>query len=182
MDKALIVLKPERLRKISLRQWFRLLAVLVIAMVLLSGLWSFPHLSEENTHTLTGPISDIRIMKDRGRHRSDRAVFTVSGEECSISLHNHDLRQLLESAPTDTARVILSEEGQVAELEYGGTLYHTLEQENANRRLTRILSGSLGVVLILLAIGLATSTLVSYSVVILRKRPKNITNSILIEK
>lgn len=182
MDKALIVLKPERLRKISLRHWFRLLAVLVIAMVLLSGLWSFPHLTEENTHTVIGPISDIRIMKDWGRHRFDQAVFTVSGEECSISLHNHDLRQLLESAPTETARVILSEEGQVAELEYGGTLYHTLEQENANRRLTRILGGSFGAGLILLDIGLTAIDLVSYGVVILRKRSKNMKKSIQIEK
>lgn len=182
MSDTLIVIKRSRLRRVPRKDWLMLLVVLAASAALLIGSFcAYPRLTKENTHKLTGPVSDSRIIENRSRHGSDTAVLVIDGEEYRIPIKSRELRQLMERRPTGTARIIATDQNEIAELEYDGTIYHTLAKENADRLGIRFIF--LVFSLLFLAGDLFLLALVLFgSVIILRKRPKNIKKRILIEK
>ena len=147
------------------------------------GCCSLPRLTSQNTHELTGSITASRIViRHFSRNSRSKAILVIDGETCTISIRNRELRQLMEGQPTGVARVIVTEGGDIAELEYGGTLYHTLEKENTDRLVLRIIFLISGLLFLAGDLFFFWLDLLSYSIVILRKRSKNIQKRILIEK
>ena len=183
MSDTLIVLKPSRLRRIPRKNWLVVLVIFAASVALLIGsCFFYPRLTEENTRELTGSITDSRIIENRSRHGSDTAVLVIAEEECRIPIRNRELRQLIESRPGGTARVIVTDRHEIAELEYDGTLYHTLEEENADRFGIRLIFLVFGLLFLAGDLFFLWMNLLCYSIVILRKRPKNIKKRFLIEK
>ena len=183
MSGTLIVLKPSRFLRIPRKDWLMLLGILAVSIALLIGsCFFYPHLTKENTHELTGSITSSRIDKDYSPRRYDTAHLIIDNAEYNIPIRSRELRQLIENCPTGVARIIATDRNEIAELEYDGTLYHTLEQENDNRLGIRIVFLIFGLLFLAGDLFFLTLVLFSYSIVILRKRPKNIRKHILIEK
>lgn len=183
MSDPLIVLKPSRFLRVPRKDWLMLLGILAISVALLIGsCFFYPHLTEANTYELTGPITSSRIEKDYSPRRYDTGHLIIDNEECKIPIRSRELRQLMENRPTGIVRVIVTKNGDIAELEYDGKLYHTLEKENANRLGIRIIFLIFSLLFLAGDLFFLTLVLFSYSIVILRKRPKNIKKHILIEK
>ena len=182
MSDTLIVLKPSRLGRIHWKSWLQMLCIFVLSFIFLIGSFTIERLTAENTRELTAPISSSRIIPNRSRHGSDTAVLVIDVEEYRIPIRSRELRQLLETHPTGNARVIVTEDGSIAELEYDGQLYHTLKKENLRRQTGRILALFTGLILLTGSLFFLWVELLSHSIVILRKRPKNTNQRILIEK
>ena len=160
-----------------------LLGILAVSVALLIGsCFFYPHLTEDNTHELTRPITSSHIGKDFSPHRYDTALLIIDNAEYKLPIRSRELRQLIENCPTGVARIIATDRNEIAELEYDGKLYHTLEEENANRLIIRIVFLIFGLLLLAGDLFFLTLVLFSYSIVILRKRPKTIKKHILIEK
>ena len=182
MSDILIILKPSRFRRIPSKDWLMLLGILAVSVALLIGsCFFYPRLTEENTHELTGPITSSRIDKDYSPRRYDTALLVIDSAEYKIPIRSRELRQLMENRPTGVARIIATDRNEIAELEYDGKLYHTLEQENANRLGIRIIFLIFSLLFLAGDLFFLTLVLFSYSIVILRKRPKTIKKHILIE-
>ena len=183
MSDTLIVIKPSRFRRITRKDWLMLLGILAVSVALLIGsCFFYPHLTEENTHELTGPIASSHIDKDFSPRRYDTALLVIDNAEYKIPIRSRELRQLMENRPTGVARIIATDRNEIAELEYAGKLYHTLDQENANRLGIRIIFLIFSLLFLAGDLFFLTLVLFSYSIVILRKRPKAIKKHILIEK
>ena len=183
MSDTLIVLHPARLRRIPWKNWLTLLVLWVVSVMMFAGGCSLPRLTSQNTRELTGSITASRIVtRHFSRNSRSKAILVIDGETCTISIRNRELRQLMEGQPTGVARVIVTEGGDIAELEYGGTLYHTLEKENTDRLVLRIIFLISGLLFLAGDLFFFWLDLLSYSIVILRKRPKNMQNRILVEK
>ena len=183
MSDTLIVLHPARLRRIPWKNWLTLLVLWVVSVMMFAGSCSLPRLTSQNTRELTGSITASRIVtRHFSRNSRSKAILVIDGETCTISIRNRELRQLMEDQPTGVARVIVTEGGDIAELEYGGTLYHTLEKENTDRLVLRIIFLISGLLFLAGDLFFFWLELLSYSIVILRKRSKNIQKRILIEK
>ena len=183
MSDTLIVLHPARLRRIPWKNWLTLLVLWVVSVMMFAGSCSLPRLTSQNTRELTGSITASQIVtRHFSRNSRSKAILVIDGETCTISIRNRELRQLMEGQPTGVARVIVTEGGDIAELEYGGTLYHTLEKENTDRLVLRIIFLISGLLFLAGDLFFFWLDLLSYSIVILRKRSKNIQKRILIEK
>lgn len=183
MSDTLIVLKPARFRRIPWKNWFLMLGLFALSVFFLIGCFSIQRLTKENTRELIAPISSSRVVtRYSGRNSRSTAIVVIEGESCTIPIRNRELRQLMENHPTGVARVIVTEDGSIAELEYDGTLYHTLEKENTRRMIGRFLALITGLLLLAGGLFFLWVDLLSYTIVILRKRPKNMEKSILIEK
>ena len=183
MSDTLIVLHPARLRRIPWKNWLTLLVLWVVSVMMFAGGCSIPRLTSQNTRELTGSITASRIVtRHFSRNSRSTAILVINGETCTIPIRNREMRQLMEDHPTGVARVIVTEGGDIAELEYDSKLYHTIEKENTDRLVIRI------ILLISTLLFLAGDLfffwleLLSYNIIILRKRPKNMKKHILIEK
>ena len=183
MSDTLIVLHPARLRRIPWKNWLTLLVLWVVSVMMFAGGCSLPRLTSQNTRELTGSITASRIVtRHFSRNSRSTAILVINGETCTIPIRNREMRQLMEDHPTGVARVIVTESGDIAELEYGGTLYHTLEKENTDRLVIRIILLISSLLFLAGDLFFFWLELLSYSIVILRKRPKNIQKRILVEK
>ena len=184
MSDTLIVLKFSRLRRIPFKNRAMLLVILVVSVALLVGsCFFYPRLTEENTHELTGSITASRIVtRHFSRNSRSKAILVIDGETCTIPIRSRELRQLVEGHPTGVARVIVTEGGDIAELEYDSKLYHTLEKENTDRLVLRIILLISSLLVLAGDLFFFWLELLSYSIVILRKRPKNMQKRLLIEK
>ena len=183
MSDTLIVLKPSQLRRIHWKIWLPLLGVFTISVFFLLGSFTIERLTEENTRELTGPITSSQVItRYTGRNSRSTAVLVIAGENCTIPIRSQELRQFLESHPTGEARVIVTKDGSIAELEYDGQLYHTLEKENLRRLSGQILALFSGLFLLAGSLFFFWVELLSHRIVILRKRPKTMKKHFLIEK
>ena len=183
MSDTLIVLHPSRIRRIPWKNRLTLLVLWVVSVMMFIGGCSLPRLTNQNTHELTGSITASQIVTHHfSRNSRSKAILVIDGETCTIPIRSRELRQLVEGHPTGVARVIVTEGGDIAELEYSGTLYHTLEKENTDRLVLRIIFLISGLLFLAGDLFFFWLDLLSYSIVILRKRPKNMQKRILIEK
>ena len=183
MSDTLIVLHPARLRRIPWKNWLTLLVLWVVSVMRFAGSCSLPRLTSQNTRELTGSITASRIVtRHFGRNSRSTAILVINGETCTIPIRNREMRQLMEDHPTGVARVIVTEGGDIAELEYDSKLYHTIEKENTDRLVIRIILLISSLLFLAGDLFFFWLDLLSYSIVILRKRPKNIQKRILIEK
>lgn len=183
MSDTLIVLHPARLRRIPWKNRLTLLVLLAVSVMMFIGGCSLPRLTNQNTHELTGFITTSQIVTHHfSRNSRSKAILVIDGETCTIPIRSRELRQLVEGHPTGVARVIVTEGGDIAELEYSGTLYHTLEKENTDRLVLRIILLISSLLVLAGDLFFFWLELLSYSIVILRKRPKNMQKRILIEK
>ena len=183
MSDTLIVLHPARLRRIPWKNWLTLLVLWVVSVMMFAGGCSIPRLTSQNTHELTGSITASRIVtRHFSRNSRSTAILVINGETCTIPIRNREMRQLMEDHPTGVARVIVTEGGDIAELEYDSKLYHTIEKENTDRLVIRIILLISSLLFLAGDLFFFWLELLSYSIVILRKRPKNMQNRILVEK
>ena len=183
MSDTLIVLHPARLRRIPRKNWLTLLVLWVVSVMMFAGGCSLPRLTSQNTRELTGSITASRIVtRHFSRNSRSTAILVINGETCTIPIRNREMRQLMEDHPTGVARVIVTEGGDIAELEYDSKLYHTIEKENTDRLVIRIILLISSLLFLAGDLFFFWLELLSYSIVILRKRPKNIQKRILIEK
>lgn len=186
MRKTMVIIKPSRLKRIPVKQWLFLLGLLALALLFLWGTRSYPHLTTENTHALTGPVSGIHFTEGWGLHGPAYAALEIDGESCKIALNGRDLSLLLRSEDvTDsakTARVLVSDRGEIAELEFEGKRYHTLDEENHQRSSKRTMLCVFAIVFLFLDGVLFFADLSGYGIVIFRTRPKNRKQFILVEK
>ena len=183
MSDTLIVLHPARLRRIPWKNWLTLLVLWVVSVMMFAGGCSLPRLTSQNTRELTGSITASRIVtRHFSRNSRSTAILVINGETCTIPIRNREMRQLMEDHPTGVARVIVTEGGDIAELEYDSKLYHTIEKENTDRLVIRIILLISSLLFLAGDLFFFWLELLSYSIVILRKRPKNMPNHILIEK
>ena len=183
MSGTLIVLHPARLRRIPWKNWLTLLVLWVVSVMMFAGGCSLPRLTSQNTHELTGSITASRIVtRHFSRNSRSTAILVINGETCTIPIRNREMRQLMEDHPTGVARVIVTEGGDIAELEYDSKLYHTIEKENTDRLVIRIILLISSLLFLAGDLFFFWLELLSYSIVILRKRPKNMQKRILIEK
>lgn len=183
MSDTLIVLHPARLRRIPWKNWLTLLVLWVVSVMMFAGSCSLPRLTTQNTRELIAPITSSRIVtRYSGRNSRSTAIVVIEGKSCTIPIRNREMRQLMEDHPTGVARVIVTESGDIAELEYDSKLYHTIEKENTDRLVIRIILLISSLLFLAGDLFFFWVELLSYSIVILRKRPKNMEKSILIEK
>ena len=183
MSDTLIVLHPARLRRIPWKNWLTLLVLWVVSVMMFAGGCSLPRLTSQNTRELTGSITASRIVtRHFSRNSRSTAILVINGETCTIPIRNREMRQLMEDHPTGVARVIVTEGGDIAELEYDSKLYHTIEKENTDRLVIRIILLISSLLFLAGDLFFFWLELLSYSIVILRKRPKNMQKRILIEK
>ncbi len=182
MSDTLIVLKVSRLKRIPWKNWLTLLVLSVVSVMMFVGGCSLPRLTNQNTHELTGSITASRIIANHSRYGHDTAILVIDGTEYSTPIKTGELRRLLEKHPTGTIRVIVTDRSEIAELEYDGTLYLSLNKTNANRLVTRGFLLSLSLLILIGSLVLFSMLLLAESIVILRKRPKNMKKRILIEK
>ena len=184
MSDTLIVLKFSRLKRIPFKNRAMLLVILAVSVALLIGsCFFYPRLTEENTHELTGSITASQIVtRHFSRNSRSTAILVINGETCTIPIRNREMRQLMEDHPTGVARVIVTEDGDIAELEYDSKLYHTIEKENTDRLVIRIILLISSLLFLAGDLFFFWLELLSYSIVILRKRPKNMQKRILVEK
>ena len=183
MSDTLIVLHPARLRRIPWKNWLTLLVLWVVSVMMFVGSCSLPRLTSQNTRELTGSITASRIVtRHFSRNSRSTAILVINGETCTIPIRNREMRQLMEDHPTGVARVIVTEGGDIAELEYDSKLYHTIEKENTDRLVIRIILLISSLLFLAGDLFFFWLELLSYSIVILRKRPKNMQKSILVEK
>ena len=183
MSDTLIVLHPARLRRIPWKNWLTLLVLWVVSVMMFAGSCSLPRLTKQNTRELTGSITASRIVSRHfSRNSRSTAILVINGETCTIPIRNREMRQLMEDHPTGVARVIVTEGGDIAELEYDSKLYHTIEKENTDRLVIRIILLISSLLFLAGDLFFFWWELLSYSIVILRKRPKNMQNRILVEK
>ena len=183
MSDTLIVLHPARLRRIPWKNWLTLLVLWVVSVMMFAGGCSLPRLTSQNTRELTGSITASRIVtRHFSRNSRSTAILVINGETCTIPIRNREMRQLMEDHPTGVARVIVTEGGDIAELEYDSKLYHTIEKENTDRLVIRIILLITSLLFLAGDLFFFWLELLSYSIVILRKRPKNIHKRILIKK
>ena len=183
MSDTLIVLHPARLRRIPWKNWLTLLVLWVVSVMMFAGGCSLPRLTSQNTRELTGSITASRIVtRHFSRNSRSTAILVINGETCTIPIRNREMRQLMEDHPTGVARVIVTEGGDIAELEYDSKLYHTIEKENTDRLVIRIILLISSLLFLAGDLFFFWLELLSYNIVILRKRPKNMEKSILIEK
>ena len=183
MSDTLIVLHPARLRRIPWKNRLTLLVLLAVSVMMFIGGCSLPRLTNQNTHELNGSITASQIVTHHfSRYSRSKAILVIDGETCTIPIRSRELRQLVEGHPTGVARVIVTEGGDIAELEYDSKLYHTLEKENTDRLVLRIILLISSLLVLAGNLFFFWLELLSYSIVILRKRPKNMQKRILIEK
>ena len=183
MSDTLIVLHPARLRRIPWKNWLTLLVLWVVSVMMFAGGCSLPRLTSQNTRELTGSITASRIVtRHFSRNSRSTAILVINGETCTIPIRNREMRQLMEDHPTGVARVIVTEGGDIAELEYDSKLYHTIEKENTDRLVIRIILLISSLLFLAGDLFFFWLELLSYSIVILRKRPKNMQKRILVEK
>ena len=183
MSDTLIVLHPARLRRIPWKNWLTLLVLWVVSVMMFAGGCSLPRLTSQNTRELTGSITASRIVtRHFSRNSRSTAILVINGETCTMPIRNREMRQLMEDHPTGIARVIVTEGGDIAELEYDSKLYHTIEKENTDRLVIRIILLISSLLFLAGDLFFFWLELLSYSIVILRKRPKNMQKRILVEK
>lgn len=182
MSDTLIVLKPSRFRRIPWKVWLTILMLLVVSVMMFVGGCSLPRLTDQNTRELTSPITASRIVMNRSRHGHDTAILVIDGRTYSTPIKTGELRHLLETHPTGTVRIIVTDRSEIAELEYGGTLFLSLNRTNTNRLITRSFLLIFSLLILIGSLVLFSMFLLAERIVILRKRPKNLKKLILIEK
>ena len=182
MSDTLIVIKPSRFRRIPRKDWLTLLMLLVVSGMMLVGGCSLPRLTSQNTRALTSPITASRIITNHSRYGHDTAILEIDGKEYSTPIKNGELRGLLEQHPTGIVRLIVTDQSEIVELEYDGTLYLSLRGTNTNRLLTKCALLILSLLILIGSLALFTVLLSAEGIVILRKRPKDMKKHILIEK
>ena len=182
MSDTLIVLHPARLRRIPWKNWLTLLVLWVVSVMMFAGSCSLPRLTSQNTRELTGSITASRIIANRSRHGHDTAILVIDDIEYRTPIKTGELRRFVEKHPTGTIRVIVTDRSELAELEYDGTLYLSLTKTNTNRLVTRSMLLILSLLTLIGSLVLFSMLLLAESIVILRKRPKNMQKHILIEK
>ena len=182
MSDTLIVIKPSRFRRISWKVWQTMLMLLVVSGMMLVGCYSLPRLTSQNTRELTSSITTSRIFTNRSRYGHDTAILDIDGKEYSTPIKNGELRGLLEQHPTGIVRLIVTDQSEIVELEYDGTLYLSLSGTNTNRLITKCAMLILSLFILIGSLALFSMVLSAESIVILRKRPKDMKKHILIEK
>ena len=182
MSDTLIVLHPSRIRRIPWKNWLTLLVLLVVSVMMFVGCCSLPRLTSQNTQELTGSITASRIIANHSRYGHDTAILVIDGTEYSTPIKTGELRRFLEKHPTGTIRAVVTDRREIAELEYDGTLYLSLNGTNTNRLITKCALLILSLLILIGSLVLLSMVLLAEGIVILRKRPKNIHKRILIEK
>ena len=182
MPNTLIVLKPSRFRRIPRKDWLTILMLLVVSGMIFIGGCSLPRLTSQNTRELTSSITASRIITNHSRYGHDTAILEIDGKEYSAPIKNGELRGFLEQHPTGIVRLIVTDQSEIVELEYDGTLYLSLSGTNTNRLITKCALLILSLLSLIGSLALFSMLLLAESIVILRKRPKDMKKHILIEK